>query len=131
VIIDTSSIETGVADRDKHLKSPDFFDVAGFPEMTFKSKGVAKQSDEALRVTGDLTIRGVTREVVLDVEYAGRTKDPWGHERAGFTATTTIDRKDFGLTWNQALEAGGVVVGDRVSIEIDVEAVKQSAVKVA
>jgi polyisoprenoid-binding protein YceI len=131
VIIDTSSIETGVADRDKHLKSPDFFDVAGFPEMTFKSKGVAKQSDEALRVTGDLTIRGVTREVVLDVEYAGRTKDPWGNERAGFTATTTIDRKDFGLTWNQALEAGGVVVGDRVSIEIDVEAVKQSAVKVA
>lgn len=86
---------------------------------------------EALRVTGDLTIRGVTCEVVLDVEYAGRTKDPWGNERAGFSATTAIDRKDFGLTWNQALEAGGVVVGDRVTIEIEVEAVKQTAVKVA
>jgi len=131
VIIDASSIETGVADRDKHLKSPDFFDVASFPELTFESKRVEKQTDEALRVTGDLMIRGVTSEVVLDVEYAGRTKDPWGNERAGFTATTTIDRKDFGLTWNQVLEAGGVMVGDRVSIEIEVEAVKQTAVKVA
>jgi polyisoprenoid-binding protein YceI len=131
VIIDASSIETGVADRDKHLKSPDFFDVARFPEMTFMSKRVEKQTDEALRVTGDLMIRGVTREVVLDVEYAGRTKDPWGNERAGFTATTTIDRKDFGLTWNQVLEAGGVMVGDRITIEIEVEAVKQTAVKVA
>ena len=131
VVIDASSIDTGVADRDTHLKSPDFFDVASFPEITFKSNGVEKLSDETLRVTGDLTIRGVTREVVLDVEYAGRTKDPWGNERAGFTATTAIDRKDFGLTWNQVLEAGGVMVGDRVTIEIEVEAVKQSAVKAA
>ena len=131
VVIDASSIETGVADRDAHLKSPDFLDVASFPEVTFKSNGVEKQSDETLRVTGDLTVRGVTREVVLDVEYAGRTKDPWGNERAGFTAKTAIDRKDFGLTWNQVLEAGGVMVGDRVTIEIEVEAVKQSAVKAA
>ena len=109
----------------------DFFDVASFPEMTFKSKRVEKQTDQALRVTGDLMIRGVNREVVLDVEYAGRTMDPWGNERAGFTATTAIDRKDFGLTWNQALEAGGVMIGDRVTIEIELEAVKQTAVKVA
>jgi polyisoprenoid-binding protein YceI len=131
VVIDASSIETGVADRDAHLKSPDFLDVANFPEITFTSSGVEKQSDETLRVTGDLTIRGVTREVVLDVEYAGRTTDPWGNERAGFTAKTAIDRKDFGLTWNQVLEAGGVMVGDRVTIEIEVEAVKQSGVKAA
>lgn len=131
VVIDASSIDTGVADRDTHLKSPDFFDAANHPQITFASRRVDKQSDEALRVTGDLTIRGVTREVVLDVEYGGRTKDPWGNERAGFTARTAIDRKEFGLTWNQLLEAGGVLVGDRISVEIEVEAVKQSAVKAA
>jgi polyisoprenoid-binding protein YceI len=130
-VIDASSIDTRVADRDTHLKSPDFLDVANYPEITFKSKRVDKQSDEALRVTGDLTIRGVTREVVLEVEYAGRTKDPSGNERAGFTAKTAIDRKDFGLTWNQVLEAGGVMVGDRVAIEIEVEAVRQTATKAA
>ena len=105
--------------------------MANHPEITFKSRRVDKQSDEALRVVGDLTIRGVTREIVLDVEYAGRTKDPWGNERAGFAAKTEIDRKDFGLMWNQVLEAGGVMVGDRVTIEIEVEAVKQTAAKVA
>jgi polyisoprenoid-binding protein YceI len=131
VAIDASSIDTGVAERDAHLKSSDFLDVASFPDITFKSNGVEKLSDETLRVSGELTIRGVTREVVLDVEYAGRTKDPWGNERAGFTAKTALDRKDFGLTWNQVLEAGGVMVGDRVTIEIEVEAVKQSAVKAA
>jgi len=131
VVIDASSIDTGVAERDAHLKSSDFLDVASFPNITFKSNGVEKLSDETLRVSGELTIRGVTREVVLDVEYAGRTKDPWGNERAGFTAKTALDRKDFGLTWNQVLEAGGVMVGDRVTIEIEVEAVKQSAVKAA
>lgn len=131
VVIDASSIETGVADRDTHLKSPDFFDVASFPEITFKSTRIEQRSDEALRVTGDLTIRGVTREVVLDVESAGQTKDPWGNLRAGFSAKTAVDRKDFGLTWNQVLEAGGVMVGDRVTIEIDIEAVKQSAAKAA
>jgi polyisoprenoid-binding protein YceI len=131
VVIDASSIDTGVAERDAHLKSPDFLDVLGFPEITFTSKRVDKQGDEMLRVSGDLTIRGATREVVLDVEYAGRTKDPWGNERAGFTAKTAIERSDFGLTWNQVLEAGGVMVGDRLSIEIEVEAVKQSAEKAA
>lgn len=125
-VIDASSVDTGVAERDAHLRSPDFLDVARFPEITFKSTRVEKRSENMLRVTGDLTIRGVTREVVLDVEHSGRTTDPWGNQRAGFTATTTLDRREFGLIWNQALEAGGVVVGDRVSVEIEVEAVKQS-----
>jgi polyisoprenoid-binding protein YceI len=129
VTIDATSIDTGVADRDAHLKSADFFDVASHPEITFKSTRVEKLGDERLRVLGDLTIHGATREVVLDVEYAGQTKDPWGNVRAGFTAKTSIDRKDFGLTWNQLLEAGGVMVGDRINIEI--EAVKQTASKAA
>lgn len=131
VVVDASSIDTGLAERDAHLKSPDFLDVASFPELTFQSRDVAKHSDESLRVSGELTIHGVTRDVVLDVEYTGRTKDPWGNERAGFTARTALDRKDFGLTWNQLLEAGGVMVGDRINIEIEVEAVKQSAEKAA
>jgi polyisoprenoid-binding protein YceI len=126
VVIDASSIDTGVADRDAHLKSPDFLDVVRFPEITFKGERSERLAEDRLRVSGVLTIRGVARPVVLDVEYAGRTKDPWGHERAGFTAKTSIDRKDFGLTWNQVLEAGGVMVGDRVDVEIDVEAVKQA-----
>jgi polyisoprenoid-binding protein YceI len=131
VVIDASSIETGVADRDTHLKSPDFLDVAAHPEITFKGKRIQKLGDERLRVVGDLTIRGVTREVVLDGEYAGQTKDPWGNVRAGFTVKTSIERTDFGLTWNQVLEAGGVMVGDRIDIEIEIEAVKQAASKAA
>ena len=130
-VIDASSIQTGVADRDTHLRSADFLDVASFPEITFKGSRVEKVSDEALRLTGDLTIRGVTREVALDVEYSGKTKDPWGNERVGFTAKTAIERQDVGLTWNQVLEAGGVMVGDRIAIEIEVETVKQSAAKAA
>lgn len=126
-IIDTSSIETGVTDRDTHLKSADFLDVARFPEMTFASTRVEKNGEAALRVTGQLTIRGATREVVLDVESAGQTTDPWGNVRAGFSAKTSIERRDFGLTWNQVLEAGGVMVGDGVAIEIEVEAVRQTA----
>lgn len=130
-VIDASSIETGVEDRDTHLKSADFFDSASHPEITFKSTRVEMVGEERLRLLGDLTIRGATREVALDVEYAGQTKDPWGNVRAGFTAKTSIDRKDFGLTWNQLLEAGGLVVGDRVDVEIEVEAVKQAATKAA
>jgi polyisoprenoid-binding protein YceI len=130
-VIDASSIETGVADRDTHLKSADFLDVLSFPEMTFDGKVVERTRDNRIKIVGGLTIRGVTREVTLDVEYAGRTQDPWGHERAGFTAKTSVDRKDFGLTWNQVMEAGGVLVGDRVDIEIEVEAVKQVEVAVA
>jgi polyisoprenoid-binding protein YceI len=130
-VIDASSIETGVADRDAHLKSADFLDVASYPELTFKSTRTEDLGGGRLRLIGELTIRGARREVVLDAEYAGRTKDPWGNERAGITAKTSIDRKDFGLTWNQILEAGGLMVGDRVDIEIEVEAVKQTEAKVA
>ncbi len=127
VTIDATSIETGVADRDAHLKSADFFDVANFPEVTFRGRRVEPRGTDRFALVGDLTIRGTTREVVLDVESAGQTKDPWGNVRAGFAGKTAVDRKEFGLTWNQALEAGGVMVGDRVEIEIEVEAVRQDA----
>lgn len=126
VRIDAGSINTGVDQRDAHLRSPDFFDAEKFPALTFVSRRVERSAD-GFTVTGDLTIRGVTREVVLPVEYAGHTKDPWGGERAGFAARVAIDRKDFGLTWNQLLEAGGVAVGDKVEIELEVEAVLKAA----
>ena len=130
VTIDASSIDTGVADRDAHLKSPDFFDASQYPELRFVGKRVQRSGNES-EVVGDLTIKGITREVVLRIEQHGQTKDPWGNVRAAFTAWTSIDRKDFGLTWNQALEAGGVMVGDRVEIEADIEAVKQVEAQVA
>jgi polyisoprenoid-binding protein YceI len=124
--IDTTSIDTREPKRDEHLKSPDFFDVAKYPTMTFKSKKIEKTGEARYKVTGDLTLHGVTREVVLDVE--GPTppmKDPRGSLRAGAEATTKIDRKDFGLTWSKTLDGGGVMVGDEVAITIDVEAVKK------
>jgi polyisoprenoid-binding protein YceI len=130
VTIDASSIDTGVSDRDGHLKSPDFFDVAQYPELRFVGKRVQGSGPE-IDVIGDLTIKGTTREVVLRVEQHGQTKDPWGNLRAAFTAKTAIDRKDFGLTYNQVLESGGVMVGDRVEIEADIEAVKQVAAQAA
>ena len=130
VDIEAASIETGVADRDNHLRSPDFLDVQKYPVLTYRSRRVEAPSKDRLRVVGDLTIRNVTREVVLDVEYGGQGKDPWGNQRAGFTATASLNRKDFGLTWNQALETGGVLVADRVDIEIELEAVLQVAAKV-
>ena len=120
-----------MADRDAHLKSPDFFDVTAFPDLTFTSRTIEPAGNDHLSVTGDLTIKGVTRLVTLDVEDAGRTKDPWGNERAAFTGKTSLERRDFGLTWNQALETGGVMVGDRVDIEIEVEAVRQVASEAA
>jgi polyisoprenoid-binding protein YceI len=127
VSIDASSIDTGVADRDTHLRSADFLDVAQFPELRFESTRIEQTSDTNYHVVGNLTIRGVKREVVLDAEYGGRGKDPWGNERIGFVAKTTIDRKDFGLTWNQVLETGGILVGDRIEIELDVQAVRAVA----
>jgi polyisoprenoid-binding protein YceI len=127
VRIDASSIDTGVADRDTHLRSPDFFDVGKFPELKFRSHRIERVDDTRYRVIGELTIRDVKREVSLDVEYGGRGKDPWGNERVGFVANTSIDRKDFGLTWNQVLESGGILVGDRVDIDLDVQAVKAAA----
>lgn len=127
VRIDASSIDTGVADRDTHLRSPDFFDVEKFPELRFRSHRIERVDDTRYRVIGELTIRDVKREVSLDVEYGGRGKDPWGNERVGFVAKTSIDRKEFGLTWNQVLESGGILVGDRVDIDLDVQAVRAAA----
>jgi polyisoprenoid-binding protein YceI len=124
VTIAAASIDTRVAQRDDHLRSPDFFDVARFPTLRFTSRKVARRGD-GLKVTGDLTLRGITREVVLDVSEQGRQSDPWGGQRAGFEARGTIHRSDFGLTWNQALETGGVVVGDEVKIAIDAELIRQ------
>ena len=131
VLIDAASIDTGVADRDTHLKAADFFDAVKYPELTFKGKRAEGATGDKFKVVGDLTIKGVTREVTLDVEFAGRAKDPWGNERAGFAARTSIERKEFGLTWNQVLETGGVLVSDRVDIEIELEAVKQKPAKAA
>ena len=127
VVIDASSIDTGVVDRDKHLRSADFLDVERHPEITFRSHRVNTEGTDRLSVVGQLAIKGVTREVSLDVERLGGAKDPWGNERAAFTAKIAIDRRDFGLTWNQALETGGMLVGDRIEIEIEIEAVKQAA----
>lgn len=124
--IDVSTINTREPDRDNHLKSADFLHAERFPTITFKSKQAVKDA-HGLKLTGDLTIHGVTREVTLDVEGpTPPTKDPWGNTRVGASATTKINRKDFGLTWNQALETGGVVVGDEVKITIDVELLAQT-----
>lgn len=125
VSIDTNSINTNVQKRDEHLRSADFFDVAKYPAMTFVSKKVAKAGKDKLKVTGDLTLHGVTKQVVLDVEGPTKeSKDPWGNIRKGATATTKINRKDFGLTWNKSLETGGVLVGDEITINLEVEMIK-------
>jgi len=127
VKIEATSIDTKDPQRDDHLRSPDFLDAAKFPQIAFRSTAVEKVSDDRFRVTGDFTIREVTKPVVLDVEYFGRQKDPWGGVRVGFSATTSIDRKAWGLTFNVPLEGGGVLVGDRIDITLDIEAVKQTA----
>lgn len=134
VEIDASSIDTGVTDRDAHLKSADFLDVQNHPTITFRSKrvqGAANKEGDRFKLTGDLTIRGKTIEVTLDAKYEGRGKDPWGKERAGATATGEIDRRQWGLQWNQALETGGVLVGNTVKFEIDVQAVRAAKAAVA
>jgi polyisoprenoid-binding protein YceI len=122
--IDVTSVDTRQEQRDAHLRSPDFFDVESFPSITFASRSVERVADGRYRVTGDLTIRGVTREVVLDTTDEGRGRDPWGGERAAFSASLVIDRRDFGLTWNQALETGGLLVANDIRITLDVQAVK-------
>jgi polyisoprenoid-binding protein YceI len=127
VSIDAASIDTREPQRDGHLRSADFLDAENFPKITFKSRKVETTGSGHYKVTGDLAIRGVTREVLLDVEEGGRGKDPWGNERVAFLAKTTINRADFGLKWNQALEAGGVLVGEKVEVEIDVQAVAAKA----
>jgi polyisoprenoid-binding protein YceI len=127
VSIDVASIDTKEPQRDEHLRSADFFDAANHPNITFESTSVEKVDSEHYKVTGNLTLRGVTKPVTLDVEYFGQQKDPWGGERAGFSAKTSIHRKDFGLTFNIPLDGGGVAVGDQVDVVLDVQAVKQVA----
>ncbi len=131
VNIDPASLDTADAQRDAHLRSADFFDVEKFPAASFKSTGIEDLGGGQLRVRGNLTVHGVTRPVVLEALYEGNGKDPWGGERAGFSASTTIDRREFGLQWNKALETGGVLVGDKVELTLEVEAVKQAVQKVA
>jgi polyisoprenoid-binding protein YceI len=123
--IDVASIDTAEPDRDAHLRSDDFFNAERFPKMTFRSTRVEMTGEGRANVYGELTIRDVTKEVVLDTELEGRTKDPWGNERIGFSATTELNRKEFGLRWNQVLETGGVVVGDRVKVNLHIEAVRK------
>ena len=122
VTIDVASIDTGNAKRDGHLKSPDFFDAAKFPTITFKSKKIAKAGKDAFKVTGDLTIKGKTKEVVLAVKnFVGPIKDPMGTLRSGLEASTKIDRRDYGVSYNAALEGGGLAVGNEVTINLEVE----------
>lgn len=123
VVIDAATIDTREPQRDAHLRSADFFDVETFPTLTFRSTGLEGAPGDSFRLAGDLTIHGVTRPVVLDVQSEGRVKDAWGGLRAGFTAATKIRRSEFGLTWNQLLEAGGVTVSDDVRISLDIQLV--------
>ncbi len=124
VNIDKKTLSTGDATRDTHVKSPDFLDVENYPTITFKSKKITKDGD-GLKVTGDLTIHGVTKDVVLNVEGpTEEQKDPWGNTRVGASATTKIKRSDFGLTWNAALETGGIMLGDDLKLELDVSLIK-------
>lgn len=130
VTIDASSVDTRVADRDKDLRSDHFFDVAKYPTITFKSTKVEQVEPGKLKVTGDLTIHGVTKPVVLDVEGpTAPVKDPWGNQRAAVNATTKINRQDFGVKWNATMDGGGVVVGDDVAITIDAELLQKGAAK--
>jgi polyisoprenoid-binding protein YceI len=123
--IGTASIDTRAEQRDAHLRSADFFDVEKFPSMKFTSKRIDGDINGEFKIVGDLTIRNQTREVVLDAEFQGKTRDPWGGDRMGFEAKGKVNRKDFGLHWNQALEAGGFVLGDDIKLSIEVELVKQ------
>lgn len=124
VTMQAASIDTRQAQRDEHLRSADFLDVANHPTLTFKSTRVEPTGEGEFRLVGDLTIHGVTREVTLKASEEGRGMDPWGGERMGFSAKTTIDRRDYGLVWNAALETGGVLVGDEVQISVDAEFMK-------
>jgi len=121
-----ASIETGVVDRDNHLRSGDFLEAEKYPEVVFRSTNLTDLSGEEFKLVGELTIRDVTREVTLDVEYQGVAASPWGQEVIGFSASADIDREEFGITWNQALETGGVLVGKKVKLEIEAEAIRQA-----
>lgn len=123
--IEAGSVDTNAADRDTHLRSGDFFAVDQFKTISFKSTRVAKRRAGTLDVLGDLTIRGVTKEISMPVTYLGKAKDPWGNERVGFEAEGTLNRKDFGLAWNAPLEAGGFLVGDEVKVNLSIQAIAQ------
>src|SRR5712692_6838317 len=129
--INAGSLVTNDAKRDEHLRSADFLDVEKYPTITFKSTKIERAEHDRYRMTGDLTIHGVTRPVTLDVVYSGQIKDPWGNARAGFSAETTIRRSDWGISFNAVLETGGLVVSDEVKITLDVEAVKPAEVLAA
>ena len=122
---DVNSINTNMPDRDAHLISPDFFDAANFPKLTFKSKSFKKKGESEYKLVGDLTIRGTTREVTIDAEYGGTMKDPYGNTKAGFELSGKIKRKEYGLHWDAVTEAGGVVVSDEVKLVVNVELAKQ------
>jgi polyisoprenoid-binding protein YceI len=125
--ISVASISTGVEQRDGHLRSPDFLDADGFPTIAFRStriEGALASPGDRFKVVGELTIHGTTREVTLDATYEGQGQDPWGGQRISFSASTKIDRRDFGLTWNQVIEAGGVLVSNEIKLEIEAQAVK-------
>jgi polyisoprenoid-binding protein YceI len=124
--VDVASVDTRNADRDAHLRSADFFDVENHPKMTFRATKIERTGDGEYEVTGDLTIRGVTRSETFKVTFEGAGKDPWGNYKAGFSAEGTIKRSDYGLTWNAALETGGVLVGDEVKIHLEIEAAEQA-----
>jgi polyisoprenoid-binding protein YceI len=124
-VLDASSIDTGVAGRDNHLRAPDFLDVKQYPDITFRTLHVTGPQPGLLQVLGELSIKGRVGEVTLEVEESGVTFDPWGNERIGFSARTSLDRRDFGITGNLALDTAGVVIGERIDVEIDVEAVRQ------
>ena len=120
-----TSINTGNEQRDGHLRSNDFFDMDNHPELTYQSTGIEHVGGDSYKVTGDLTIKGVTKAVTLDVEYTGAAVDPYGNTRIGFEGTTVINRKDWGVNWNAPLEAGGVLVSEKVTLDIDISAIKQ------
>jgi polyisoprenoid-binding protein YceI len=122
VEIDVNSVDTREAKRDAHLRSADFFDVEKFPTMTFHSTSISRTSDDTLNVTGDLTLHGVTKPVTLVVDELGGGKDPWGNDRLGWSARVSINRKDWGLNWNQVLEAGGLLVSEKIDIELEIQA---------
>jgi polyisoprenoid-binding protein YceI len=126
VTIEAASIDTRNADRDAHLKSNDFFAMDEYPQLRFVSTGIEQASDTDYRVTGDLTLRGVTKPVTIDLEYTGTAIDPWGNTRVGFEGTTKVNRKDWGLNWNTALEAGGVLVSEKVTLEFEISATKDA-----
>ncbi|MER7768377.1 YceI family protein [Kitasatospora sp. NPDC096140] len=126
LVIKAESIDTGVEQRDQHLRTNDFLDAPNFPDITFRTTRIEQKSDTDYRVTGDLTIKDVTKAVTVDFEYTGNAVDPYGNLRVGLEGSLTISRKEFGVTWNAALEGGGVLVGDKVVLEFDISAVRQN-----